>query len=301
MKSREREGRKRTCSRRWETHWPGSTLPCRTRKPWSRGRAASAASGLTPSSMPKSTATRTAWPSWALGHGDVVAAFLYNTPDFVFTMLAAARLWAPSSTHQLPAGGAGAGLLLKDGAARALVFEHEGGEVAARAQALLKAEGGGTGAGIEHWIFADDCPGRPAAGLGHAAPVPPWPGAAAARRPRPMCARAIPASSCTPAAPRAGPRACCIRTAASWRTTPSCTRPCSSRATTWAWPWRRSTTSAESAHQLFARLQAGATQVLLRRFDVTEAWRLIHEERVSFFFAGAHHGHHAAGRPHCLA
>src|SRR5258708_32625318 len=27
-----------------------------------------------------------------IGHGDVVAAFLYNTPAFVFTMLAAARL-----------------------------------------------------------------------------------------------------------------------------------------------------------------------------------------------------------------
>ena len=32
-----------------------------------------------------------------IGHGDVVAAFLYNTPAFVFTMLAAARLACPAS------------------------------------------------------------------------------------------------------------------------------------------------------------------------------------------------------------
>src|SRR5256885_16923888 len=43
--------------------------------------------------------------------------------------------------------------------------------------------------------------------------------------------------------------------------------------------------TAELHTSFLPRLQAGATQVLLRRFDVTEAWRLIHEERVSFFFA----------------
>ncbi|HBK00783.1 MAG TPA: long-chain fatty acid--CoA ligase, partial [Delftia acidovorans] len=93
-----------------------------------------------------------------IGHGDVVAAFLYNTPAFVFTMLAAARLGAIFNPINYRLAAQELAFILKDGAARALVFEHEGGEVAARAQALLKAEGGGTGAGIEHWIFADDAP-----------------------------------------------------------------------------------------------------------------------------------------------
>src|SRR5256885_13014642 len=36
-----------------------------------------------------------------IGHGDVVAAFLYNTPAFVFTMLAAARLGADRKSTRL--------------------------------------------------------------------------------------------------------------------------------------------------------------------------------------------------------
>jgi fatty-acyl-CoA synthase len=88
-----------------------------------------------------------------IGHGDVVAAFLYNTPAFVFTMLAAARLGAIFNPVNYRLAPQELAFILQDGAARALVFESEGGETVARAQALLKAEGGHS---LAHWIFADD-------------------------------------------------------------------------------------------------------------------------------------------------
>ncbi|WP_373849402.1 AMP-binding protein, partial [Delftia acidovorans] len=219
-----------------------------------------------------------------IGHGDVVAAFLYNTPAFVFTMLAAARLGAIFNPINYRLAAQELAFILKDGAARALVFEHEGGEVAARAQALLKAEGGGTGAGIEHWIFADDAP---------ADPLPVW----ATQR---LSALARGRSSAPPQAHVRESDPCILMYTSGTTGRPKGvlhthrSKLAHNALMHQTMQFTRDDVglamaplnhTAELHTSFLPRLQAGATQVLLRRFDVTEAWRLIHEERVSFFFA----------------
>lgn len=222
-----------------------------------------------------------------IGHGDVVAAFLYNTPAFVFIMLATARLGAIFNPINYRLAAQELAFILKDGAARALVFEHEGGEVAARAQALLKAEGGGgtgAGTGIEHWIFADDAP---------ADPLPVW----ATQR---LSALARGRSSAPPQAHVRESDPCILMYTSGTTGRPKGvlhthrSKLAHNALMHQTMQFTRDDVglamaplnhTAELHTSFLPRLQAGATQVLLRRFDVTEAWRLIREERVSFFFA----------------
>ncbi|WP_280192773.1 fatty acid--CoA ligase [Delftia sp. PS-11] len=219
--------------------------------------------------------------SLGIGHGDVVAGFLYNTPAFVFTMLAAARLGAIFNPVNYRLAPQELAFILQDGGARALVFESEGGEVAARAQALLKAQGAGC---VEHWIFADDS---------EADALPAW----ATQR---LSALARGRSS-APARIAVRENDACILMYTSGTTgrpkgvlhthrsklahnalmhqTMQFTRDDVGLAMA---PLNH---TAELHTSFLPRLQVGATQVLLRRFDVDEAWRLIREERVTFFFA----------------
>jgi len=84
------------------------------------------------------------------GRGDVVAAFLYNTPAFVFTLLAAARIGAVFNpvNYRLAAGELA--FILEDGGAKVVLFEQEGSDVVAKARASDTTQ--------RHWILADPGP-----------------------------------------------------------------------------------------------------------------------------------------------
>ncbi|MFC7205558.1 AMP-binding protein [Comamonas endophytica] len=114
-----------------------------------------------------------------IARGDVVAAFLYNTPAFVFTLLAAARIGAVFNPVNYRLAPQELAFILQDGQARALVFEREVADVVALTQALLAGES----VRPEHWIYAgegeaDATPQGASARLGR------WPRTARARRPR---------------------------------------------------------------------------------------------------------------------
>lgn len=88
-----------------------------------------------------------------VGAGDVVAALLYNTPTFVFTLLAAARLGAVFNPIHDQASAAELAFVLEDGKAKALVFDADRAEVVQQARALTS--------NTPHWIYAEahDAPG----------------------------------------------------------------------------------------------------------------------------------------------
>ena len=89
-----------------------------------------------------------------VSRGDVVAAFLYNTPSFVFVLLAAARIGAIFNPINYRLAAQELAFILEDGGARIVLFEREGGDVVARAKASDRA--------ARHWVYAD--PGDPPEG-----------------------------------------------------------------------------------------------------------------------------------------
>ncbi len=85
-----------------------------------------------------------------IGYGDVVAAFLYNTPTYVFTMMAAARIGAVFNPINYRLAAQELAFILEDGKAKALLFETEGADVVQRARALTS--------NTAHWVYADPAP-----------------------------------------------------------------------------------------------------------------------------------------------
>ncbi|MBB2917341.1 acyl-coenzyme A synthetase/AMP-(fatty) acid ligase [Cupriavidus alkaliphilus] len=74
--------------------------------------------------------------SLGIGKGDVVGAFLYNTPAFVFALLATARLGAVFNPVNYRLAAQELAYILNDGGARALLFEREGAAVVEKAAEL---------------------------------------------------------------------------------------------------------------------------------------------------------------------
>ncbi|PZR22125.1 MAG: long-chain fatty acid--CoA ligase, partial [Azospira oryzae] len=79
--------------------------------------------------------------------GDVVAAFLYNTPAFVFSLLAAARVGAVFNPINYRLAAQELAFILEDGQAKVLLFEKDGSEVVEKAREH--------GVPTAHWIYAD--------------------------------------------------------------------------------------------------------------------------------------------------
>ena len=202
--------------------------------------------------------------------------------------------------HQLPAGGAGAGL-------------HPQGRRSARPCVRARGRRGGRtrpgpaqGRRRRHWRrhraldLCRRCPGRPAAGLGHAAPVRPGQGPQQRAAPGP-CARERPLHPHVhqrhhgPAQGRAAyapQQAGAQRPHASDHAVHARRRGPGHGA---AQPHGR------AAHQLSAapagRRHTGAAAPLRRGRGLAPDPRRARE----LLLRGAHHGHHAAGRPHRLA
>jgi fatty-acyl-CoA synthase len=207
-----------------------------------------------------------------VSRGDVVAAFLYNTPSFVFVLLAAARVGAVFNPINYRLAAQELAFILGDGGAKVVLFENEGGDVVAKARALDSA--------ARHWVYADS--GEAPAGSHSLAAL-------------------LDGKDDAPVDGVVDENDPCILMYTSGTTG----RPKGVLHT------HRSKLAhnalmhqamglihhdvglalaplnhtAELHTSFLPRLQLGATQVLLRRFDVAEALRLIEVERVSHFFA----------------
>lgn len=213
-----------------------------------------------------------------IGPGDVVAAFLYNTPAFVFTLLACARIGAIFNPVNYRLAPQELAFILEDGEAKALVFEKEGSEVVEKA---LVSTVPGHRPALRY--YAD--PGEPPF------PVADWQSLASLVDKQGAEAPGIPVGEDDP----------CILMYTSGTTG----RPKGvlhshrSKLAHNALMHQAMTLSREDVglavaplnhtaelHTSFLpRLNLGATQVLLRRFDAGEALRLVERERVSHFFA----------------
>lgn len=208
-----------------------------------------------------------------VGRGDVVAAFLYNTPAFVFTLLAVARLGAVFNPINYRLAPQELAFILQDGGAKALVFEDEGASVVEKTRALAPQ--------VRHWIYAD-------------------PGATPAFATERLDALAQ-GQAATPVDVAVDENDPCILMYTSGTTG----RPkgvlhthrsklAHNALMHQVMQFRREDVSltlaplnhtAELHTSFLPRLQVGATQVLQRRFDAAEALRLIEQEKISFFFA----------------
>lgn len=220
--------------------------------------------------------------SVGIGAGDVVAAFLYNTPAFVFALLATARIGAIFNPVNYRLAAQELAFILEDGQAKALLFEDEGASVAERARELVAEASLAAGtSGTALWIHADSGP----------AP------AFATHQLDQLAA----GKSTTPPKASVDEDDPCILMYTSGTTG----RPKGvlhthrSKLTHNAMMHQVMTLSREDVglsvaplnhtaelHTSFLpRLQVGATQVLQRRFDAAQAWELVEAERVTHIFA----------------
>ncbi|MDA7414876.1 fatty acid--CoA ligase [Xenophilus arseniciresistens] len=208
-----------------------------------------------------------------IGRGDVVAAFLYNTPAFVFVLLACARIGAVFNPVNYRLAAQELAFILDDGQARALVFEDEGAAVVEKARALAPQ--------VPHWLYADvgATPGFATQRLdAMAAGQPAQPPAVAVAETEPCILMYTSGTTGRPKGVLHTHRSKLAHNALMQQ----------------VMQFRREDVglamaplnhTAELHTSFLPRLQVGATQVLLRRFDAAEALRLIEAEKVSFFFA----------------
>nr|WP_199414680.1 fatty acid--CoA ligase [Cupriavidus sp. P-10] len=208
-----------------------------------------------------------------IGKGDVVAAFLYNTPAFVFTLLATARLGAVFNPVNYRLAAQELAYILNDGAAKAVLFEQEGAAVVEKAAELSP------GTALRIYADADAAP------------------AFATHR---LDAIAAGQPSTLPAADIREDDPCILMYTSGTTGRPKgVLHTHRSKVQHNAIMHQAMTLSREDVglsvaplnhtaelHTSFLpRLQVGATQVLQRRFDAGEAWQLVESEGVTHFFA----------------
>jgi fatty-acyl-CoA synthase len=205
--------------------------------------------------------------------GDVVAAFLYNTPAFVFSLLAAARVGAVFNPINYRLAAQELAFILEDGQAKVLLFEQEGSEVVEKAREH--------GVPTAHWIYADS----------DAAPA-----FATARLDQLVRHQPV---TLPPVIVEENDNCILMYTSGTTGRPKGVLHSHRSKLAHNAMMHQAMTLSREDVglavaplnhtaelHTSFLpRLQLGATQVLLRRFDAGEAWRLTEVEKVTHFFA----------------
>ena len=220
-------------------------------------------------------ANRHAHALLALGvqKGDVVAAFLYNTPAFVFTLLAAARIGAIFNPINYRLAAQELAFILNDGHAKVLVFEAEGSEVVEKAREH--------GVPTTHWLYADAgaAPTYATGVLGTLATNQPTHLPPVLVEENDPCILMYPSG--TTGRPKGVIHSHRSKLAHNALMHQSMTLSRDDIGLAVA-PLNH---TAELHTSFLPRLQLGATQVLLRRFDAGEAWRLIETERVTHFFA----------------
>ncbi|CUW41648.1 Acyl-CoA synthetase (AMP-forming)/AMP-acid ligase II [Magnetospirillum sp. XM-1] len=207
-----------------------------------------------------------------VSRGDVVAAFLYNTPSFVFVLLAAARIGAIFNPINYRLAAQELAFILEDGGAKVVLFEHEGGDVVAKARALDPAN--------RQWIYADpgDVPDGShslAALLDFEGELPPD---VAVDENDPCILMYTSGTTGRPKGVLHTHRAKLAHNALMHQAMGLVHHDVGLALA----PLNH---TAELHTSFLPRLQLGATQVLLRRFDAAEALRLIEAEKVSHFFA----------------
>ena len=208
-----------------------------------------------------------------LGHGDVVAAFLYNTPAFVFTLLACARIGAIFNPINYRLAPQELAFILEDGQAKALLFEQEGAPVVEKARVLA--------AHVPHWLHADPGP-KPAFATAQLDALvvgqPETPVDVLVSEDDPCILMYTSGTTGRPKGVLHSHRSKLSHNALMHQ----------------VMQFRREDVglvmaplnhTAELHTSFLPRLQVGATQVLMHRFDAAEALRLIAQEKVSFFFA----------------
>ena len=205
--------------------------------------------------------------------GDVVAAFLYNTPAFVFSLLAAARVGAIFNPINYRLAAQELAFILDDGKAKVLLFEAEGAEV------VEKARDHGTP--TTHWVYADPEP-TPAFATHRldtlAAGQPATPPPVLVEEDDPCILMYTSGTTGRPKGVIHSHRSKLAHNAMMHQAM-TLSREDVGLAVA---PLNH---TAELHTSFLPRLQLGATQVLLRRFDAGEAWRLTEVEKVTHFFA----------------
>lgn len=211
--------------------------------------------------------------SIGLGKGDVVAAFLYNTPAFVFTLLACARIGAVFNPVNYRLAAQELAYILNDGKARALVFEREVATVAEKAAAQA------TGTPLR--IYADDGE-APSFATHHLSTLA---AGQATTAPEVIVHEEDPCILMYTSGTTGRPKGV-VHTHRSklfhnamMHQAMGLTRDDVGLSVA---PLNH---TAELHTSFLPRLQLGATQVLQRRFDAGEAWALVEAERVTHFFA----------------
>lgn len=210
-----------------------------------------------------------------IGRGDVVAAFLYNTPAFVFLLLAAAKAGAVFNPVNYRLAAQELAFILEDGGAKALFFETEGADVVAKARALVDTSGCA-------WVFADAGPA-------------PLDGALAlddlltgADQPPPAAATVDETDPCIlmyTSGTTGRPKGVIHTHRSKLAHNAMMMQAMGLQSHDVGLALAPLNHTAELHTSFLPRLHLGATQVLLRRFDAAEALRLIEAERVTHFFA----------------
>lgn len=206
-------------------------------------------------------------------HGDVVAAFLYNTPSFVFTMLAVARIGAVFNPINYRLAAQELAFILEDGKAKALVFEHEGAEVVARARALTS--------NTEHWIDADLEAAVPCATVHLKGLLEAQPDTCPVVQVQPQDPCILMYTSGTTGRPKGVVHTHASKLAHNAMMHQTMRYGREDIGLSLA-PLNH---TAELHTSFLPKLQLGATQVLQRKFDAAHALQLIEQEQVTFFFA----------------
>lgn len=211
--------------------------------------------------------------SLGVGHGDVVAAFLYNTPTFVFTMMAAARIGAVFNPINYRLAAQELAFILEDGKAKALVFEAEGADVVERTRAITS--------NTLHWVYADPAPCAACATTHLELLLREQPATAPQVQVQPNDPCILMYTSGTTGRPKGVVHTHANKLAhnAMMHQVMHYSREDVGLSIA---PLNH---TAELHTSFMPKLQVGATQVLQRKFDAEDALRLIEEEGVTFFFA----------------
>ncbi|SCB34099.1 fatty acid--CoA ligase [Cupriavidus alkaliphilus] len=211
--------------------------------------------------------------SLGIGKGDVVAAFLYNTPAFVFALLATARLGAVFNPVNYRLAAQELAYILNDGGARALLFEREGAAVVEKAAELAP------GTALRLYADADPAPACATHRLDTlAAEQPDSPPTVTVDENDPCILMYTSGTTGRPKGVMHTHRSKLQHNAMMHQAMMLSREDVGLSIA----PLNH---TAELHTSFLPRLQVGATQVLQRRFDAGEAWQLVEAEGVTHFFA----------------